>query len=199
MKYLALLACMGCGAAAFGQSFSSTGGPYAIPDSDPNGVKATVDVTGSVGALKSVSFTNLHHSWVGDLTMTLTDPNNNSVSIMNRAGVGPNSTFGLSFDLSGANSYSFVPGTADLWANTSNPLPSGAYSPFDNNNGTEVMTNYSGVGGSGTWSLFVTDSAGGDTGGFDVVTLTFTPVPEPASLAILGLGALALLRRRKKA
>ncbi|CAN5487859.1 hypothetical protein BH11ARM2_BH11ARM2_08070 [soil metagenome] len=34
---------------------------------------------------------------------------------------------------------------------------------------------------------------------FDEVDLTAQPVPEPASLAALGLGGLALLRRRKKA
>ncbi len=31
------------------------------------------------------------------------------------------------------------------------------------------------------------------------ITVTFDPVPEPASMAVLGLGALALLRRKKKA
>jgi len=31
------------------------------------------------------------------------------------------------------------------------------------------------------------------------ITLHFVPVPEPASMAVLGLGAIALLRRKKKA
>lgn len=187
---------MGCGAVAFGQSFSSTGGPYAIPDDDPNGVTATVDVTGSVGALQSVSFHNLNHTWVGDLTFTLTDPSNNTVSIFKRVGAAQGG-LGYSWGLDG--DYTFAVGGMDLWANTVDPAPAGTYAPSDNNNGTEVFTDYTGVGGSGTWQLFATDSAGGDTGGFDVVTLTFEPVPEPASMAVLGLGALALLRRRKKA
>ena len=34
--------------------------------------------------------------------------------------------------------------------------------------------------------------------GFDEVTLTYAPIPEPSATALLGLGGLALLRRRRK-
>ncbi|MBC8064506.1 MAG: PEP-CTERM sorting domain-containing protein, partial [Chlorobia bacterium] len=37
-----------------------------------------------------------------------------------------------------------------------------------------------------------------DVRALDVIGYNRAPVPEPASLAALGLGALALLRRRKK-
>lgn len=44
---------------------------------------------------------------------------------------------------------------------------------------------------------FFASGGAGDMMGYDNVTVT--PVPEPASMAILGMGALALIRRRRKA
>lgn len=54
-------------------------------------------------------------------------------------------------------------------------------------NGTDVWVRWTHIGNSSRDSLAL-----------DNVELKATPVPEPASLAVVGIGALALLRRRRK-
>jgi hypothetical protein len=51
------------------------------------------------------------------------------------------------------------------------------------------------------WSATATGNTAtvGAANTFTVTRLTVAPVPEPASMAVLGIGALAMLRRRKKA
>jgi len=47
----------------------------------------------------------------------------------------------------------------------------------------------------GNWTLKITDNAGADTG--SVATWTLAILPEPASMSLLALGAVALLRRKR--
>jgi hypothetical protein len=51
--------------------------------------------------------------------------------------------------------------------------------------------------GPGTWYLVIIDDAPGDVGSFESVTLRGT-VPEPATLSLLALGALAIMRCRRR-
>ena len=61
-----------------------------------------------------------------------------------------------------------------------------------------VGSNYSGVAPvSGTLKLFIWDTPSGDNS--NKITATVSSVPEPASMLALGLGAVALIRRRKNA
>lgn len=61
-----------------------------------------------------------------------------------------------------------------------------------------VLNNLSN-GGAGTWNLYVQDFISGDGGSIESTELILTTVPEPGTMIALGAGALALLRRRKKA
>ncbi len=204
MKKALVLVGMAIIGGASAQTFTSTGGPYAIPDNSVAGINATVLVTGSVGALQSVTFTNLTHTWIGDLTFTLTDSASHSVIIMQRVGSATATGFGSSSDLAG--NYTFAVGAGSIWtAAAATPVPAGTYRPSSNLfTGTvatsENPTNYTALtGGAGTWTLNAADAAGGDTGAFDSVSLNFAATPEPASMAVLGLGVVAFLRRRRKA
>ena len=49
----------------------------------------------------------------------------------------------------------------------------------------------------GDWTLFVADLNLNGTVQLDAWGLNITPIPEPGTLGLLALGALALWRRRK--
>jgi hypothetical protein len=59
---------------------------------------------------------------------------------------------------------------------------------------------FNGMDPNGTWTLRIVDGAAGDTGtlGSWSAAGTYAAVPEPATMAVLGLGAAALLRRRRR-
>ena len=59
-----------------------------------------------------------------------------------------------------------------------------------------VVTSGTGVGSGDLTFTYGTPNGGGDV---DAMRLSFTVVPEPSSVALLGLGGLALLARRKRA
>jgi hypothetical protein len=175
-------------------------------------------VTGTgliVTSVDTAVLAQMTHTFVGDLRVTLTHVDSGtSVHLFHFVGTG---AFGDSSDLGNAGNYLFQMGATqsiDEIAATldgATTIPDGTYRPAGQanfnattNGANSVNSDYSvfnGLALGATWRVTVQDKAGGDTGAFDHWELhgTGDPVPEPATFAALGLGALALLHRRRRA
>jgi hypothetical protein len=143
----------------------------------------------------SVAVNALTHTWCGDLIATLTN-GSTSVDLINRIGRIGGSGFGDSSNFGGSYSF-FDTAAGDMWAvaasgDTSFVIPGAPYKPTTVDGALSSLNSFVGANSLGTWTLSISDNAGGDTGSFSGWTLTL--IPEPASLALLGLGV--LLRRR---
>ena len=83
------------------------------------------------------------------------------------------------------------------------PLPADgvalAAGTYDTEDATGGLSKYVGnSGGTDAWELVIIDDSDGDQGSLVSYTLRGTFIPEPASLALLGFGALAALRRSRR-
>ena len=210
------------------QAFADTSGSGvggAIPDDDAAGINSVASVSANE-IIKEVSVTveGLTHTWAGDVSITLTGPDNTSVDLVRRVGIatGPKPTCcGTSGDWAG--NYTFEDGGDDIWlaayemVGTSllivDPIPEGTYNPSTNNfdgvtgpgspapvvSFTTLGDAFAGGSTMGDWTLNVSDGAAADTGSFNGFTVSFVsnPVPEPTGFALLGFGLLGLIRRRR--
>ena len=175
--------------------FSVSGGGGSIPASGSGGTgstwdttqpatpaTSTVNVAVAVSNIDSVQIDGLSHTWIGDLQVTIGDPNGVEHNVFVRPGYANTSLAGNSGDFLGG-SYLFVEsGGLDLpndSLTTVNP-PAGTYNQdFDtggavwtSGNSNIFNTPFSGISGpAGTWTLTVYDWAGGDIGSFSGWTL----------------------------
>ncbi|MEO0974900.1 MAG: proprotein convertase P-domain-containing protein [Pseudomonadota bacterium] len=165
---LAIAALMGLATASQAQVFAAGPGlGLELPDDDPGGITSTIDVTG--GAVENVRvIVSIDHTWVGDLIMTLTSPSGTTVSLVDRAG-SEDGGFGDSSDLSSALSIGFNDGHevssedagADCINSPTDTIGDGCARVFIPR---DMLGGFVGEGASGTWTLFISDNAGGDLG-----------------------------------
>ncbi|MEP6862461.1 MAG: S8 family serine peptidase [Deltaproteobacteria bacterium] len=147
--------------------FTYAGPPAAIPDGDPTGIDIPVTLTGT-GPISRLVFSidgtacsadagsttvGLDHTWVGDLSLTLSSPAGTSVSLLNAAG-GPNN--------SGNN---FCQTVLDDSASTSIEAVTVDQAPFTGTfRPNSPLAAFAGQPASGTWNLHAADSTFIDSG-----------------------------------
>ena len=180
-KYLPVVAGGGGG----GTTVSYTGPPVAFPDNAPAGVNIMLPVAG-VGTVTDLNFRfdplmggtcdgtigdtdcAINHTWVGDIIIKITPPDGApTVSIFDRPGVPTVSTVGCNNNNIGAillNDEGGFPAVevqgnpSSAACNTAFLFPTGSFSP------NNPLSAFDGENANGTWTINVSDNAGGDTG-----------------------------------
>jgi hypothetical protein len=194
-----------------------------IPDATtsftgPGTFTSVIPVGGTIPGLSSLTSVTLtfptlttgettRHSWAGDIQAILTAPNGDNVHLFSKVGATTATSFGDSSDLAGT--YTFINTVtaptfeqAATTALSTAPIAPGTYQRSTNalagatvGVDNDDYTVFNGDNLNGNWTLTLKDWGAGDTG--DLVNWSMDIfVPEPSSLALLGLGGLALLRRR---
>jgi subtilisin-like proprotein convertase family protein len=186
-------------------TYTTTDAPIAIPDNSAGTFTAcqTIVIPPGAGTIGDLDIrTAITHTWVGDLTIRLESPGGAStLMLMNRPGRPP-AAFGRSADFASATPITFddaapsgrsaetigeePPGTAcggtTVVGQTCGP---DNYIPAPDPTDTPIaglgtnLAQFNGTAASGTWTLCVADSAGGDTGTLTSWSMLVTPAAPP--------------------
>ncbi|MFC5104289.1 S8 family serine peptidase [Kibdelosporangium philippinense] len=150
--------------------FAYTGAPLAIPDNDPTGVTAPIQVSGigpasrvtvsidgtECTATEGATTVGLDHTYVGDLVGTLRSPTGATATLFSGNGSSGNNMCKVVFDDTAAKSFRDA---LDI-----NAPYSGSWRPIQQLEGIIGSAD-------GTWTLHVRDAAGRDVGSLRAVSL----------------------------
>ncbi len=209
MKYVVtVLAVAGLAASALAEpnkTFTFNGN-VAIPDNVVTPTPIQITVPADPDGENTITDLNVgfitRHTFQGDIRVSLRHPDGTMISLMDRPGQ-PQSLFGFSNDNFG-NPVTDVPfvwdddapfayDTGSTGAPVTNPV--GNWVP----DGADRLSAFDGKSKVGTWTLFVSDVAAGDTGVVESWSLNFTQIPTPGAAAVMALAGAAVIRRRRSA
>lgn len=195
---LSLAVGSGAFAGGFDWSFTSNnnGAGWTIVDNNITIAPILLDDPNAPGkslpniASMELELTGLSHTFPADLDIYLIDPMLHSIKIMTDRGGGTDLVdFTLIFNDGGVA----LPSGSNPLVNNTTYVTEGASAVPPVDGGFSDFVGQS--GGTANWLLLIIDDAVNDGGSLDSFTLRGT-VPEPATLSLLALGAIAALRRK---
>lgn len=201
-----VLSVSGFANASFISTTITSNNSLTIPASGTSGVASSfptlLDVSGVLGTIVDVNvfLTGVSHTFPDDINIGIVGPTDVAVYLWADAGGGGDiQNLDITFDdaaLSAmANGGQILSGSYQVsqfgWDNPNIPASFGS-----------ILADFNGLSANGLWSLYVLYNTGGDVGsmqgwGLEIIT-EVTDVPEPSTLAILGLGLMGLASRRFK-
>ncbi|WP_111845277.1 proprotein convertase P-domain-containing protein, partial [Aequorivita antarctica] len=139
----------------------------AIPDADPTGVTSTLTITEDVVISDLNVNLDVTHTWVGDVTTTITSPAGTSVTIVDRPGF-TGTGFGCSGDDILATLDDAGTGPVEDQCGAGVPTIDGTFIP------NNPLSAFNGESTMGDWIITISDAAGGDTGTLNSWGITYS-------------------------
>lgn len=150
-------------------TYSSGNIAVPIPDANPGGATVTINVPDPESVVDVDVRVRINHTWDEDLDISLIGPNSTQVDLSSDNG-GSGDNFGL-----GSNDCSGTPTVFDDEAGTPIAGLGSGSTPFAGSFIPEQsLSAFDGISAAGTWTLFVADDLGSDTGTIGCFELVIT-------------------------